>query len=125
MARLEDSFGISLVSELKANITEYLKITDSEAVLMDYLLRDCRNSDVQIKLKTLSLLGVIMSKRKDLETFMTRMILVKGDEEIDLYKKYSSISDNLSTSSEILRLRIYNDDLEQQVSSCNSRGSWI
>lgn len=108
-------FGNEVGKELRKVIEEYFKITDKEIDLLTYLLKDSYQGEVQVKLKILSLLKSILGKRFELETFVDRMVLIKGEDELKLYLKFSKISEELTTSYETLRLRIYTDTYENRV----------
>jgi hypothetical protein len=109
-----------MAEELKSIILDYFKITENEAMLLEYLLRECGTADVQVQLKTLSLLKGIMDKRFDLETFMIRMVLVKGEDELDQFRKYAAISDEIMASAETLRLRVFTDQAEHDVGTTHA-----
>lgn len=100
-------------------ILDYLKISDNEIKLLDFMLRGSTKADFQIKVKALSLVTDLLAKRSDLETFMTRMVLIKGNDELELFKKYSELAYMLSTSMEALKLRIYTEEVDRTVDSSN------
>jgi hypothetical protein len=108
-------FPKGLEAEVKSKAIEYLAVSEEEINLMCFMLKDCSELDVQIKLKTLHLINGFMSKRQELDTFLTRMVLIKGDDEIEMFKRYSVQADELLAASETLRLRIFSEELEQMV----------
>lgn len=98
-------------------VTEYQEISESEISLMSFLLKDCTDLDVMIQLKTLDLIKCFMSKQHDLEVFLQRMVLIRGDDEMDMFKKYSGLADKLMASSESLRLRVFIEQEDMEVCS--------
>ena len=114
-----DLIDQTLMNDLKQMVIEYQSISENEITLMSFLLKDCARLNVRIQLKTLSLIKCFMSKRKELEVFLQRMVLINGEDEMIIFKKYSELSDRLMASSESLRLRIFTrvDTSDQETES--------
>jgi len=106
----EDAMRQLLLQKIK----DFVKVTKKERELMSFLMKKSVSSDMELKIKTLNLALEIFYKEDELQVFLSKMVLIKSSQEIELYESYSLIALQLDNKRDKMRMGLRRMDLERR-----------